>query len=140
MQIVKDTLIVDRNNGKAMVRLTVNEGPRYRIGGFEVNGAKRFSNEDIARYYPFTEKGKSVAQTLKVFVGRGPDKEEANVFNSGAWDAATSEGRGGLRERRLHLRRAFVRSSSAGRSARTLCPRSIYAGRSMNGRRRSSTA
>jgi len=50
MQIVKDTLIVDRNNGKAMVRLTVNEGPRYRIGGFEVNGAKRFSNEDIARY------------------------------------------------------------------------------------------
>jgi outer membrane protein insertion porin family len=91
MQIVKDTLIVDRNNGKAMVRLTVNEGPRYRIGGFEVNGAKRFSNEDIARYYPFTEKGKSVAQTLKVFVGRGPDKDEANVFNSGAWDAATSK-------------------------------------------------
>ena len=43
-----------------MVRLTVNEGPRYRIGDFEVNGAKRFSNEDIARFYPFTEKGKSV--------------------------------------------------------------------------------
>ena len=62
MQIVKDTLIVDRNNGKAMVRLTVNEGPRYKIGDFEVNGAKRFSNEDIARYYPFTEKGKSVVR------------------------------------------------------------------------------
>lgn len=56
MQIVKDTLIVDRNNGKAMVKLTVSEGPRYKIGDFEVNGAKRFSNEDIARYYPFNEK------------------------------------------------------------------------------------
>ena len=26
-----------------------------------------------------------------MFVGRGPDKEEANVFNAGAWDAATAK-------------------------------------------------
>src|SRR5215216_2143555 len=84
MQIVKDTLVIDRVNGKALVRITVNEGPQYKIGDFEVNGAKRFSNEDIARYYPFGEKSKTVTQTVKGLIGRGP-KEEKNVFNAGAW-------------------------------------------------------
>jgi len=90
MQVVKDTLIVDRDNGKALVKLTVDEGPRYKIGDFEVNGAKRFSNEDIARYYPFTDKGKGVGETVKGLMGRG-SKDEKNVFNAGAWDAATNK-------------------------------------------------
>jgi outer membrane protein insertion porin family len=72
------------------VRITVNEGPQYKIGGFEVNGAKRFSNEDIARYYPFGEKAKGVTQTVKGLIGRGP-KDEKNVFNAGAWDDATNK-------------------------------------------------
>jgi len=90
MQVVKDTLIVDRVNGKALVRLTVNEGPRYKIGDFEVNGAKRFSNEDIARYYPFTEKSKGVTETVKGLIGKG-SKDDKNVFNATAWDAATGK-------------------------------------------------
>jgi outer membrane protein insertion porin family len=53
MSVVRDTMIVDRDKGKALVRLTVNEGPQYKIGDFEVDGAKRFSNADIARMYPF---------------------------------------------------------------------------------------
>ena len=31
-QIVKDTLIVDRERGKALIDITVSEGPRYRVG------------------------------------------------------------------------------------------------------------
>jgi outer membrane protein insertion porin family len=89
MAVVKDTLIIDRDKGKALVRITVNEGPQYKIGDFEVNGAKRFSNEDIARMYPFTpEKGKTVGETLKGLIGRGTSTEEG-VFNQAAWDDAT---------------------------------------------------
>jgi outer membrane protein insertion porin family len=89
MSVVRDTLIVDREHGKALVRITVNEGPQYKIGDFEVNGAKRFSNEDIARMYPFTEqKGKTVTQTVKGILGRGAP-EAKDVFNQTAWDDAT---------------------------------------------------
>jgi outer membrane protein insertion porin family len=91
MQVVHDTLIVDRENGKALVRLTVNEGEQYKIGDFEVNGAKVFSNDDIARLYPFTpDKSKSVTETVKGLVGRGDDRPE-DVFNATAWEEATTK-------------------------------------------------
>src|ERR1041385_8043362 len=90
MQVVKDTLIVDREKGKAMVRITVNEGPQYKIGTFEVNGAKRFSNEDIARYYPFGEKPKSVKQAVAGLVGRGGSQDK-NVFDATSWQDATDK-------------------------------------------------
>jgi len=89
MQVVKDTLIVDRENGKGLVRLTVNEGPRYHIGTFEVNGAKRFSNEDIARYYPFGDKSKGVGETVKGLIGKSGN--EKGIFDQGAWDAASEK-------------------------------------------------
>ena len=91
MQVVKDTLIVDRDNGKALVRLTVDEGPRYKIGDFEVNGAKHFPSEAISTYYPFNDKGKGVTETVKGLVKRGPSNDEKNVFNATAWDAATNK-------------------------------------------------
>lgn len=91
MSVVKDTVIVDREKGKALVRITVNEGPQYRIGDFEVNGAKRFSNEDIARMYPFTPtKGKTVGETVKGIVGRGAS-EPKDVFNESVWEDATTK-------------------------------------------------
>jgi outer membrane protein insertion porin family len=88
MAVVKDTMIIDREKGKALVRLTVNEGPQYKIGDFEVNGAKRFSNEDIARMYPFTpNKSKTLTQTVKGIVGKGP--ATTGVFDENAWEDAT---------------------------------------------------
>jgi hypothetical protein len=45
MRITKDTLIVDRDRGKGLVEIGVEEGPRYRIGSFEVAGNRRFSTE-----------------------------------------------------------------------------------------------
>jgi outer membrane protein assembly complex, YaeT protein len=91
MAVVKDTLIIDRDRGKALVRITVNEGPQYKVGNFEVNGAKVFSSEDIARMYPFSDKGgaKSVAEAVKGLVGRGPKDED--VFDAVAWEDATSK-------------------------------------------------
>jgi outer membrane protein insertion porin family len=87
--VVKDTMIIDREKGKALVRLTVNEGPQYKIGDFEVNGAKVFSSEQIAGFYPFTAKvTKTVTQTVKGFVGKGAP-EAKDVFNQSAWEDAT---------------------------------------------------
>jgi outer membrane protein insertion porin family len=91
-QVVKDTLIIDRLRGKALVRLTVDEGPQYKIGDFEVNGARRFSNDQIATFYPFGDKAKQkgVTDAVKGIVGKGP-KEEKNVFNASAWQDATEK-------------------------------------------------
>ena len=87
--VVKDTMIVDREKGKALVRLTVAEGQQYKIGDFEVNGAKVFSNEQIQSFYPFTAKSStSMTQTVKGLVGKGAP-EAKDVFNASAWDDAT---------------------------------------------------
>src|ERR1700682_1157167 len=51
-RILKDTLIVDRARGKGLIDITVNEGPRYTVGNFEVIGNRRFSTEQIRMLYP----------------------------------------------------------------------------------------
>ncbi|MEA2705526.1 MAG: outer membrane protein insertion porin family, partial [Gemmatimonadaceae bacterium] len=51
-RILKDTLIVDRANGKGLIDITVSEGPRYTVGNFEVLGNRRFSTEQIGAFYP----------------------------------------------------------------------------------------
>src|SRR5690348_17466799 len=59
------TLFRSRSRGKAMVDINVNEGPQYRVGEFEVVGAKVFSSDQIARFYPFGEHSKSLTETVK---------------------------------------------------------------------------
>jgi outer membrane protein insertion porin family len=88
-QVLKDTVTVDRARGKALVDLTVKEGPRYRIGTFEVTGSRRFSSEDLQRFYPFGEQPKTIAGTVKgvLRVGRGND--DAGYFDQAKWDDAT---------------------------------------------------
>ena len=88
-QVLKDTIRVDRARGKALVDLTVREGPRYRIGTFEVTGSRRFSNDDLMRFYPFGEQPKTITGAVKgVFrVGRGNDG--VGYFDQARWDEAT---------------------------------------------------
>jgi outer membrane protein insertion porin family len=93
MQVVRDTLVVDRGRGKALVDVAVSEGPQYRVGEFEVNGARRFSSEEIRRFYPFDEKGRTLKQTVGSIAGvlkRGDD-DPPNVFNQEKWDEATRQ-------------------------------------------------
>ncbi len=136
--VVKDTLIIDRVKGKAMVRLTVNEGLQYRIGDFEVNGAKRFSNADISRFYPFGDKKakKGVTATVKGLVNA------AQVWRQDRLQRRRVGRRHRARCRRptqtkATSTRAFSRSSSVAKLARTPSRRWIYAGRSTRRRRRS---
>ena len=71
-QVTGDTLIADSTAGKAILRLTVDEGPVYRVGKFEIKGNRRYSTEELTGYYPFTGAAEG-----------GVD------FNRTAWEAAT---------------------------------------------------
>jgi outer membrane protein insertion porin family len=89
VQVTQDTMDVDRERGKALIRLRVNEGPQYHIGDFEVNGGKRFSAEEIARFYPFGRSSFSLVGAAKSLVTR--DKADQTVFDESVWDEATRQ-------------------------------------------------
>lgn len=88
-RVVNDTLIVDRQQGKALIDLTVAEGPRYRIGSFEATGNRRFSSEEIQQFYPF--KGETPALTTRVKDAlRRVERTPAGIFDRAAWEEATN--------------------------------------------------
>jgi outer membrane protein insertion porin family len=89
-QVLKDTIRVNRAKGKALVDITVKEGPRYRIGTFEVTGSRHFSSEDLARFYPFGAQPKSITGAVKglVRIGRG-SADDTQYFDQSRWDEAT---------------------------------------------------
>ena len=90
-QLLKDTVVVDRERGKAFVELTVREGRQYRIGNFEIVDNRRFSREELERYYPFNGEGPTLTQRM-VGLARGqfggPDD---GVFDRSRWDQATEK-------------------------------------------------
>ena len=87
-QVLRDTVIIDRERGKALIDLSVEEGKQYRVGSFEVSGASRFNREDIERFYPFGEQGRTLRQTVTGVVRRrsGP----RDMFDRSQWEAATA--------------------------------------------------
>jgi outer membrane protein insertion porin family len=88
-QVVKDTLVVDRARGKAQVDVTVTEGPRYRIGTFEVTGSRHFSNDDIARFYPFGAQPTTITGAVKGLARIGRGNDDSQYFDQAKWDDAT---------------------------------------------------
>jgi outer membrane protein insertion porin family len=94
MQLVRDTLVVDRDRGKALVNVGVVEGPQYRVGEFEVNGARRFSSDEIRRFYPFENRGRTLKETVKDVAGvitRNGSDDPEDVFDQSRWDEATRQ-------------------------------------------------
>jgi outer membrane protein insertion porin family len=89
VQVTQDTMEVDRERGKALIRLRVIEGPQYHIGDFEVNGGKRFSAEEIARFYPFGRSSFSLVGTARNLITRS--KNDETVFNQSVWEEATRQ-------------------------------------------------
>jgi len=71
-QVVHDSIAVDSVTGKAALQLGVQEGAPYRIGGFQINGNRRFSTEELMALYPF-----------------GLDGGVGLPFNSVEWSKAT---------------------------------------------------
>lgn len=81
-QVLSDSLVVDDATGKATVHIRVSEGEPYRVGAFEIVGNRKFSTEELERFYPF----QGVTRTGLLGLGHegGP-----YYFNQGWWDDAT---------------------------------------------------
>ncbi len=88
-QVLKDTLKVDRARGKAQVDITVKEGPRYRIGTFEVTGSRHFSNDDISRFYPFGSQPASLTGAVKGILRATRGADDRDYFDQARWEDAT---------------------------------------------------
>ena len=90
-QVLQDTLIVDRERGKALLELRVEEGPRYVVGNFEPVGNRRFSSEEIRRFYPFDERQASFTQQLRGLLPRGGTNGGGadDAFDRELWQQAT---------------------------------------------------
>jgi outer membrane protein insertion porin family len=88
VQVVRDTMIVDRENGKALLEITVSEGPQYRVGDFVAEGNRRFSTEEVMRFYPFTE-GNTRSITGRVTdLITGRESTPEGVFDQTRWEEA----------------------------------------------------
>ena len=84
-RVAKDTMIIDPERGKALVQIEVDEGPRYKVGGFEINGNKHFSSEDINRFYPFADESRTVMTRVTDFIRRRKPTP-AGVFDAARWE------------------------------------------------------
>ena len=78
LRVLSDTLVADTVPGKAIIRITVDEGPAYKVGRFEVTGNRRFSIEEVSTFFPF---GKLTVA--------GSGQTIGDPFSRAAWTAAT---------------------------------------------------
>jgi outer membrane protein insertion porin family len=89
-QVAKDTLLVNRDLGKALIKFSVNEGKQYKVGTFEVVGSRHFSSEDIRRYYPFEEQTRPLTSRLTDLLRRRTPLP-TDVFDQAKWEDATNK-------------------------------------------------
>lgn len=90
-QVTRDTLIADTAGGKAVLHLTVDEGPVYRVGTFDITGNRRFSTEELMQLYPFA--GAPPRRTISDTAAPAPAAPATSgvPFNQSQWDAATAK-------------------------------------------------
>ena len=79
-QVTGDSLVPDSAGGKAVLRLTVEEGQQYQVGTFTIDGNRRFSSEELQTFYPFGPVGPT-----------GTPQAGPRPFSRTDWDAATSK-------------------------------------------------
>lgn len=89
-RVARDTLHIDRERGKALLELTVVEGPQYKVGDFEVVGGRHFSDEELRAYYPFADRSRPLAARVTDFLRRR-DPVPLDVFDQSAWEGATDQ-------------------------------------------------
>jgi outer membrane protein insertion porin family len=79
-QVTHDSLIADSAGGKAVLHLTVDEGQPYQVGVFDIEGARRFSTEELQTFYPFGPVGPN-----------GTPVGGLRPFSRSDWDGATEK-------------------------------------------------
>ncbi len=89
-RLLRDTLVVDRTRGKGEIQLGVQEGPRYKVGSFEILGNKHFSTDELKGYYPFDKQDKSLAEGALGMLRRSY-KNPPGTFDESRWSDATDK-------------------------------------------------
>ncbi len=85
--VTGDSLVVDPETGKARLIISVDEGPQYRLAGFEVWGNRRFAAEDIRQYFERRTGG-----ILNRFgLGGSEERMAGEVFDRAAFLEATQQ-------------------------------------------------
>ena len=87
MHVAKDTLVVDRERGKGLIRIDVDEGPQYKIGTFEIAGNRRFASDELRTFYPFDGEGPTLSARAKALIKRESNAPQG-MFNQAKWDDA----------------------------------------------------
>jgi len=108
LRVLSDTLVADTVPGKAIIRITVDEGPAYKVGRFEASGNRRFSTEEVSTFFPF---GKAVVA--------GSGDATGDPFSRAAWAAATE------RLSTLYQNNGYIYSSVTPEEVRRVGPDSV---------------
>ncbi len=86
-RVVHDTLLVDHDNGKATLVVTVDEGRPYRVGTVTVDGNRYLSSEQVMTFNPFdVTPGGGLGCLL-----HSCRDTTARAFSQTAWEGATQK-------------------------------------------------
>jgi outer membrane protein insertion porin family len=84
-QLLRDTVLVNREHGKGFIELEISEGDQYQIGTFTLRGNRHFTDEYLKRFYAFGDDvGLSLTQRAIRFVKR--KHVDPNVFDNSRFD------------------------------------------------------
>jgi outer membrane protein insertion porin family len=89
MRVVRDTLIIDADLGKAQIVITVEEGPQYRVNSFDIIGNQYFQTPEIRVLYPFRERSPTLRERVAALLGG--EVQDADVFDRSRWMKATQD-------------------------------------------------
>ena len=84
-RVISDTVIVDPNTGKSILRVEVDEGEQYQLGSFGVNGNTQFTTEQLELL--FRESGGGILSSLG-FGGGGAEGVSGQVFDAAKFNEA----------------------------------------------------
>ncbi len=80
LRVLRDTLVTDSTPGKAILKISVDEGKPYVVGAFDIVGNRRFSADQLSLFFPFG---------TAVVAGGGTDVGVA--FSKADWETATGK-------------------------------------------------
>ncbi|MDP3773104.1 MAG: outer membrane protein assembly factor BamA [Gemmatimonadales bacterium] len=86
-RVLRDTLLVDHDNGKATLVVTVDEGRSYRVGRVTVDGNRFFSTDQVITLNPFDPRP---GGGLGCMLRHCPDST-VHAFDQTAWEDATQK-------------------------------------------------
>lgn len=84
-RVLSDTVVIDPQSGKARIEIAVDEGQRYRVEDFTIEGNRLFPTEELQAYFQEEERG------LLASLGFGGDEASTRYFDAVAFQEATGK-------------------------------------------------